>query len=56
MAILEKLCHISGTFIYTPILILYYTNVIYDDILEFELYRADAKVTVAIFRKILSLL
>ena len=51
---LEKLCHHSSAFIYKPILILFHTNVKYDNILdkfEFERSRVKVKVTVAIFRK-----
>ena len=47
----------SSDFIYYPILILFHTNVIYDNILdkfEFERSRAKVKVTVAILRKTLS--
>ena len=50
----EKLCHHCSTFIHRPILILYYTNVKYDDILDkfkFERSRAKVKVTVAILDK-----
>ena len=56
---LEKHCHHSSAFIYRPILILYHTNVKYDNILDkfdFEHSRAKVKVTVAISRKTLSLL
>ena len=63
MAILEKHCHRSSAFIYRPNLILYHTNVKYENILDkflkhilnkFEFERSRAKVTVAIFRKTLS--
>ena len=53
------LCHDSSAFINTLILILYHTNVEYDNILdkfEFERPRAKVKVTAAILRKTLSLL
>ena len=54
---LEKtLCHHSSAFIYILILILYHTNVEYDNILdkfEFERSRANVKVIAAIFRKTL---
>ena len=50
---LEKFCHHSSAFIYRPILILYHTNVGYDNTsnkFEFEHSRAKVKITVAIFR------
>ena len=59
MAILREYCHRSSSFIYGLILVLYHTNVKYDSILdkfEFECSRAKGKVTVAMFRKTLSLL
>ena len=52
--LLEKDCHRSCAFIYGPILILYHTNVKYDNILdkfEFERSSDKVKVTVAIFSK-----
>ena len=55
----KKHCHCSSAFIYKSILILLPTNVKYDNTLnnfEFEGSRAKVKVTVAIFRKTLSLL
>ena len=60
MAILEKHCHRSSAFIYRPNLILYHTNVKFENILDkflkhilnkFEFEPSRAKVTVAIFRK-----
>ena len=54
---LDKHCHRSSSsaFIYRPILILYHTNVKYDNILDkFEHSRVKVKVTVAVFRKTLS--
>ena len=51
---LEKHFHRSSAFIYRPVLILYHTNVKYDNILdkfEFQRSRAKVKVTEAIFRK-----
>ena len=58
MTILEKLCHHSSAFIYGPILILFHTNVKYDNLdrFEFERSRAKIKVTVTILKKTLSLL
>ena len=56
---LEKLCLHSSALIYKPILILFHTNVKYYKIFdrfEFERSGAKVKVTVAIFRKTLSLL
>ena len=53
----KKHCHRSSALIYRPILILFHTNVWYDNILdkfEFERSRAQVKFTVAIFRKTLS--
>ena len=54
---LDKHCHRSSSsaFIHRPILILYHTNVKYDNILDkFERSRAKVNVTVAVFRKTLS--
>ena len=51
---LGKHCHRASALIYRPILILYHTNIKYDNIfdkLNFESSRAKVKVTVAIFRK-----
>ena len=56
---LEKHCHRSNAHLYGPILILYLSNVKYYNIFdkfEFEPSRAKVKVSVAIFRKTLSLL
>ena len=55
----KKQCHNSSALIYGPILILYHTYIQYDNILDkFKLERTKGKVkvTVAIFRKTLSLL
>ena len=55
----KKHCHCSRAFIHGSILILLPTNVKYDNILinfEFEGSRAKVEITVAIFRKTLSLL
>ena len=55
MTIFRKtFCHHSSAFIYRPSLILYHTNVEYDNTLdkfEFERSRVKVKVTAAIFRK-----
>ena len=51
---LEKHCHRSSAFIYRPILILFHTNVKYENILEkigFDRSKAKVKVTVAILEK-----
>ena len=47
----KTLCHHSSAFIYRPILILYHTNVEYEDKFEFERSWSKVKVTAAIFSK-----
>ena len=57
MTILANLCNHSSACSYRMILILYHTNVWFDNIFdkfEFERSRAKVKVTAAIFRKTLS--